>query len=175
MKNQILQSKWWLPCLPVLFAFTNNRADNTAEQSLFKITRNKDANELFYQVNKGSNGVLNMVDPVSIHWIKHTKGGKREGLSFLEKKYAYGLRFIVVKSAEASFQFVSYSKKSFTLKKNKHGSFKVFTKSKNKEIEVRHIHLQLDGGSFLMPKITKIILNGSDAATGTAFSEVIIP
>ncbi len=143
--------------------------------SLFKITRNKDANEIFYNVKKLANGKLNGQEPIDVFWIKHVDSVRKEPLTYIQKKYAYGLSFISITDYEAKFKFVSYDKRSFTLKKNKAGTYRVFTVSQNREVEVSKIFLHIHGGSFWFPKITAVELHGTDAATGASIKEIIQP
>ncbi len=91
-------------------------------------------------------------------WYKPKNQNKKEELTFIQKKYAYGLKFLNKDKNEIKFQFVSYNKRSFTLKRNKGGKFRVFTFSQNRETEVQRIYIHLSGGSFWFPKISKIIL-----------------
>jgi hypothetical protein len=140
---------------------------------LFKIQRSKDANEIHYETNLIANNKLNIEEPINIYWVKHQKKGQRETLSIMQKKYAYGLNYSKISDVEAVFKFVSYKDREFSLKKNRWGAFKVFTSSKGSEIIVNRLFLQIDGGTFWLPKITRIDIYGIDAKTNKPVIEIV--
>jgi hypothetical protein len=61
-----------------------------AGKTLFIIQRNKNANEVHYDVNVGADGQLGN-EPVVAYWIMKAERGQREDLTFLEAKKAYGV------------------------------------------------------------------------------------
>ncbi len=95
--------------------------------TLFKIGRNKDANEIYYQVKTTDDGNLDLSEPIHIYWIKFTKNGIIKPLTWRQDNFAYGLKFLEVTPEKADFQFVSYSKRTLSLRKTKDGKFRVFT------------------------------------------------
>lgn len=142
---------------------------------LFKIERSKDANPIFYEVNTDKSNNLNVDNPVNVYWIKHTDDGRIEPLTWIQKKYAYGLKFLRVNENETTFQFVSYDKKTFTLKRNKEGNYKVYSLIGNKLVEVNRIFVQIDGGTFWFPKISRVELHAKDVLSGQITKEIINP
>jgi hypothetical protein len=144
-----------------------------ASYSLFKVGRTKDANEIFYDINLTSNGSLNVENPINIYWIKKTKGGTTEPLTSIQTKFAYGVDYLSKNEHSAVFQFVSYDKRTFTLKKDNKGVFRVFTSVRNKEVIVNQIYVYIVGGSFWFPTVPKVELHATDLITGIEFTEVI--
>ena len=144
-----------------------------SDPSLFKIERSRDADEIFYDVNLNSNGELNTRMPIKIYWIKKTKGGRKEGLTWVQKKFGYGLKYEKISPLEAEFKFVSYLNRSFILKKDKNGVFKVFALYEDSILEVKNLYIQFNGGSFLSPKISKVELYGYNPQTGELVKEKI--
>jgi hypothetical protein len=142
---------------------------------LFKILRNKDANEISYDVNTDHNGKLVKGNPVEIYWVKYSSGGKKEQLNNIQRKYAYGILFTSLKEEEAVFRFVSYEKRTFTLKKDTCGTYRVYVKSMGKEVELNRIFIHVEGGTFWFPKITRVDLYGKDKTTGSSTLETIKP
>jgi len=53
--------------------------------------------------------------------------------------------------------------------------YKVFAVSGENEVEVSRIFIQIDGGSFWLPAISKVELHGIEAATGNLAIETINP
>lgn len=176
MKLILLRSLGLCSSVLLLFAFTYaGIVKEPTAQPLFKIARSKDANEIFYTAKVTGKHQLDNSSPVDVYWIKHTDGNVREPLTWIQRKYAYGLKFLRIKESEAVFQFVSYDKRDFVLKKDQTGEFKVFTNSQGKEVQVERIFIQIDGGTFWLPKISSVELHAKDAKTGNTILETINP
>jgi len=73
------------------------------------------------------------------------------------------------------FQFVSYNKRTFIIKKNDEGIFQVFTISEKKEVVVNKIFVKIDGGTFWVPNIKQVELHARDAKTGEKRVEIVKP
>lgn len=142
--------------------------------SSFVIERSKDANQIFYTIQIEKQ-VLSTENPMIIYWIKHTKNGIKEDLTWIQKKYAYGINYLKRTPQEAVFRFVSYDKMDFTIKKDGNGTYEVFTNMQKKEIIVKRIFIHLKGGSFWMPHIPQIDIEGISAETGKPFKQSIKP
>ncbi len=64
-------------------------ADAVRFESLFVIARSKNANVVHYDVRlKGAR--FDADEPVAAYWVLHAEGGRREALSFFERRLAYG-------------------------------------------------------------------------------------
>jgi hypothetical protein len=151
--------------------------DSNREYDLFRIGRSRDANEIIYKIKFDQTGQPDKSDPIEIHWIKRTNSNKVEPLTWIQKKYAYGIKILneSKKEDEINFQFVSYDKRTFILKKNVENCYKVFTVSGEEEVEVSRIFIQIDGGSFWLPAISRVELHGIEAATRNLAVETIKP
>ena len=163
---------------PVSYGFKNSgNSDNNREYDLFKIGRSRDANEIIYSINFDHTGHPDKSDPIDIHWIKRTNNNHVEPLTRIQKKFAYGIKILNENNTEKEiyFQFVSYNKRTFILKRNEENCYKVYTISGDKEIEVSRIFVQIDGGSFWLPTISKVELHGKEPGTGILAMETINP
>jgi hypothetical protein len=145
------------------------------ESILFKIGRSKDANEIFYSLNVDKNGKLDKEHPINIYWIKRTGTEKKEPLTWIQNTYAYGVEFIFKDAENAAFHFVSYKQKTFYLKRNSSGEFSIFTFAQNREIELDRIFIQIDGGSFWFPTISRVELHARSSNAQSHIAEVIHP
>lgn len=150
-------------------------AKNSNNNSLFKIGRSKDANEIFYEVKTMRNGALDLKEPIKIYWIKYTDNNAIEPLTLVQQKFAYGLKFLEVTPEKAKFQFVSYSKRTLTLRRNNAGIFGVFTEVDGKEVELERVFIQIDGGTFWFPKISRVEVHAKEAEANQLVVEVIRP
>jgi hypothetical protein len=155
----------------VLFSFTSN----VSKHKLFNIERSKDKNEIVYEVNYLSNGTLNLEEPVKSYWIKHESNDKVEPLTWIQRNYAYGLKFITKDKNQVTFQFVSYNKRTFTLKKDHSNQYKVYVNSNGKEVELKKIFIQIDGGTFWVPNVSRIELHSFDYRIKKQEIEIINP
>jgi hypothetical protein len=136
---------------------------------LFKISRSRDANEIWYALNFKSDGSLNNDSPVRAFWVKKTDGNRTEPLTWVQNRYAYDVELLgntENKPNSIQFRFVSYTKHSFEFRQSGENRYKVFTKSNNKEIEVTRIFVQIDGGSFWGPSVPFVKLIGKESQTG---------
>jgi hypothetical protein len=152
-------------------------SDNNREYDLFKIGRSRDPNEILYSVNFDQTGKPDKSNPIEIYWIKRTNNNKVEPLTWIQSKYAYGIKIIneLKNEDEIYFQFVSYDKRTFILKKNEENCYKVFTVSGGREVEVSRIFIQIDGGSFWLPYVSRVELHIKEPGSGKLAMETINP
>ena len=73
------------------FAFEPGNEENNI---LFKIGRNRDANEIHYEVKTTAYGTLDLEEPIKIYWIKYNKHGTVEPLTIIQQNFSYGLKFL---------------------------------------------------------------------------------
>jgi hypothetical protein len=169
--------KRFLPIAVMLLIALLNSGSTGIETSslLFKIGRSKDSNEIIYLANTVRNEQLNPGNPITPYWRKQTSGNIKESLTWIQQKYAYGLKYISKSDQNAVFQFVSYNKRNFELKKKRNGEYAVFTLSGKEEVEVHRIFIQIDGGTFWVPKISRVELHATAVNSRKPLIEIIIP
>ncbi|MBS3912976.1 MAG: DUF4833 domain-containing protein [Bacteroidetes bacterium] len=142
---------------------------------LFKVTRSKDKNQITYSVNQDVAGNLQIANPIDIYWIKYENGPKREPLTWIQEKYAYGLTFSKKEKDIAKFKFVSYSKRELTLKKINTSEFKILCQINGTIAELNKVYVKINGGTFWVPKVEYVELNGLRFSDKAPVSEKIIP
>lgn len=141
---------------------------------LFQIGRSKDKNVIKYDLNLTSEGKINTENPLNIYWIKHTDGGKVEGLSFIQSNLAYGVKYVSKTTDEVIFHFVSYPSRQIIIRKFK-GNYYAFTTNNSKAVSLKKIHVQIDGGTFMIPKISYVKLFTNDILENKELIETIKP
>lgn len=151
---------------------TNSRHLKT---KLFKIERSKDANQIFYDLHIDDDKTLNIDNPIDIYWVRKTEKNKVKPLTWIQQKFAYGLKYSFKNDSTAQFNFVSYDKKNFFLKKDVDNTFKVFTQINNHLVVVKKIYIHITGGTFWVPKIPKIELHAFDKKLNKNIIEIIKP
>ena len=173
MKTQSLKHILIL-LLGFIFLNFTIETENT-KNILFKIERSKDLNTVYYKVNTDKYGNLIKNKPIEIFWIKYSEKARKEPLTWIQDNYSYGLKFLKIEKRSAKFQFVSYEKKNFNLRKDKNGKYKVYTLSKGKEVEVKRIYVHINGGTFWVPEISKVELHAKCSVSGSKSIEIIKP
>lgn len=168
-----------IPLSLTFLLLTQSKSANGQEKSfnyhLFKIDRSKDKNVVLYDIRLTEIGQLHNKNPITIYWIKNEKKGNIEPLSWIQKKYAYGLKYQAITDDFATFQFVSYDKLTFTLKKASDKKYYVFTKFDNELVKVKHVFVQIDGGTFWLPNVTEVKIYATNLKTGKEVIKIIYP
>jgi hypothetical protein len=160
-----------------VMAYTSPNPDPGRKEtySLFKIERNRDIDEVVYDINLDAEGRINRKNPIKIYWIKNTVGGIEENLTWVQRKFGYGLKFLKIDDSEIIFRFVSYIDREFTLKKNSYGFYKVYSLIENQVSEVQKISIKFDGGTLMSPKVRSVVLHGINTKTRELTVEIISP
>lgn len=162
-----------LLCLAILL--TNLNFANTGDDELFRIRRSKDANVIVYALNTDGNGQLNALSPVKIYWIKASNENRIEPLTWIQQRYAYGLHFSAVNKETAEMYFTAYNHRKLNLRKNEEGRYCVYVPTNQGEVPLTEIFIQIDGGSFWFPKVSRVELYTSKTNHQPLLAEVIIP
>lgn len=148
------------------------------ENMLFYIQRAKDHNTIIYQLNTDESGALIENDPIKPYWIKYTDEKKEKPLTVIQQKFAYGIKVKLIDEEKKIYQFnfVSYKKKSFYLRKSEHDNkFHVYGKVNNHLAKLDNIFINIQGGSFWFPKIEYVAINANDVKSHEKLVEKITP
>src|SRR3569833_275196 len=178
----------YYPILTLLLAFTSinvlavdggkkavpdslNRTPNypkpplTAER-LFYVQRTPNSNTIVYDINADKNGKLNADEPVKVYWIRYADKGGKTDLSYIQRKFAYGLNFKSLGSDNYDIRFVSYKKFPLTLMKANDGKYHIFALISQKQLMLDHIFVKIEGGTFWFPNVVYVEVEGTDPKTG---------
>jgi hypothetical protein len=128
-----------------------------------------------YDVNLDGNGRLDPAMPISVYWDKITLNGRMQPLTGIQKKFGYGLKFQVISEYKADFQFVSYFKRTFELRKSGDDNYRVYTVSNGRMVEVKRMYIHFKDDSFWFPAISRIELYGIETTMGSPVKETITP
>lgn len=58
---------------------------------LFYLQRDPNANTVVYQLNVNDAGKIDEDEPVRMFWLRYAEHGERQDLSFIQRRFAYGL------------------------------------------------------------------------------------
>jgi len=142
---------------------------------LFYIQRDPNANTLIYELNTDKNGELNTENPLHIYWIRYSEKGQKEELSYIQRRFAYGVTTKQVKSNEYDVRFVAYKKMPLNLLKSDDGKYHIFATIAKKQAILNRIFVKIEGGSFWLPNVVYVEFRGTDQNTGREIIERFKP
>ena len=128
-------------------------------KQLFYLQRTPNTNTIVYELNY-KNGIIDAENPVEGFWIRYQENGQREELSFIQKKFAYGLKTRKISENQYELSFVSYKKYKLELKLGADKKFYVYTNINKKSAILTSIFIKINGGSFWSPNIEYVEIFG---------------
>ena len=129
------------------------------EKQLFYLQRTSNKNTIIYELNY-ENGVLNIDNPIHEFWIRYQEDGQREELSYMQRKFAYGIKAKLISKAHYELNFVSYKKYKIFLEPGADKKLAVYTIINKKKVVLTSIFLKINGGSFWSPNIEYVEITG---------------
>lgn len=140
---------------------------------LFYLQRTHNSNTIVYDL-KLENGKPDPDDPVHAYWIRYQEKGQKEELSFIQRKFAYGMRSRKISDKEYELYIVSFKQQKLYLRQGADGRFHVYARVNNRQLMLTKIYLEMKkGGSAWSPKIEYAELTGIDQATKEEVQERI--
>jgi hypothetical protein len=142
---------------------------------LFYIQHNRNHNTFVYDANLTSGKTLNAKEPIDVYRITYTKGGKKEELSGIQRKMAYGVTCSRLKNGHYEFCLVSFPGKKLYLKPGADGKYIVTTTINGKEMILQRIFLATKNDSIFNPELEYAEFYGKCPKTGKEIKERINP
>jgi len=141
----------------------------------FYVQRTPNINTIMYDVNM-KNGVVDDNNPVHVYWIRYTEGGVKQELSFIQRKFAYGVKVSKVGTEKYKLLFAAYDKIPFYLMKSTSGIFHTYVELDGKMMVLNRIYIRIDpGGTFWAPNVKYVEFKVTDIATGKTVFQRINP
>lgn len=138
---------------------------------LFYLQRTPNANTIMYDLNI-KDGALDKEDPVHAYWIRYTEKKQKEELSFIQRKFAYGIKSKDLGNNKYELHFVSYKKMPLYLEYSAtEKTYHVFATVGTKYMRISRIFIMINGGSFWSPNIEFVEIKGLDPVTGKEITE----
>lgn len=153
----------------------NYPAPPPAYNRLFYVQRTPNANTIVYDLNTDAAGKPDPDEPVKVYWIKYAERGQKEDLNFIQRRFAYGLTSQRLENGDYDIRFVSYKKFPLTLMKAPDGKYHIFALIGQKRAILNRIFVKIDGGSFWIPNVLYVQVNGTDPYTGKEMVERFKP
>lgn len=130
-----------------------------SNKQLFYLQRTQNINTIVYELNY-KNGIFDTENPVQGFWIRYQEKGQREELSFIQRKFAYGLKTRKISENSYELNFVSYRKYKMYLRLGNDKKFYVYANINNQPAILTSIFIKINGGSFWSPNIEYVEVSG---------------
>ena len=142
---------------------------------LFYLQRDPNLNTLIYELNIDKEGDLNEDQPVLAYWIRYDENQAKKDLSYVQRKFAYGVDSKKLGKDQFELRFVSHKKLPLYLSKSADDKkFHVYVTINNKKLLLERIFVRIEGGSFWIPNVKYVELRGVNQANGTLVTERLI-
>lgn len=145
---------------------------------LFYMQRTGNTNTIIYDANVSGDKTFKDSEPVNIYWLRYADGGGAQGLTYMQRTFAYGVKCKKVDGAnEYDFHFVSYSKKKLRLAFDAHGQPYAMIEVNSRKIKLERIFVKIDKSTTftLTPKVEYVEFWGKDPSTSADVYERFIP
>jgi len=141
---------------------------------LFLIERSKNANVVHYDARITTDGKLDPKEPVMAYWVLLAEDGRREELSWIEKKKAYGFDIKPDPSVNGyKMSLVAAPQLQITVKKAG-DAIRAEGVIGGQPAVLEKIYINASDG-LTGPKVHYIMLYGKDLKTGGKLSQKIVP
>ncbi|MCZ4222934.1 DUF4833 domain-containing protein [Pedobacter rhodius] len=132
---------------------------------LFYLQRDPNTNTIICQLNLNKQGTVNEEEPVHVFWMRYGDGGEKKDLSYIQRKFAYGIISKKISNDEFELRFISHKKLPMYLKKSPTDKkYHVYATVNNKKLQLDRIFLRIEGGTFWFPNVKYVEIKGYDAA-----------
>ncbi len=141
---------------------------------LFYLQRDPNTNTFICELNIDKNGDVDRKEPVLIYWVRYNIDGKKADLSYVQRKFAYGIQTRELGKDHFELRFVSHKELALYLVKDNDNKFRVYTTVNKKKIRLERIFVRIEGGSFWLPNVKYVELRGINPETNTVVAERIV-
>ncbi len=132
---------------------------------LFYLQRSTNANTIVCELNY-KDGIVDANEPIHVYWIRYDEQGQKTELSFVQRKFAYGVKSRLISKDKYEVNFVSYKKFPMVLMKGNNNKYSVYAIINQKQAIVNRIFVKINGGSFWSPNVEYIEVKGIDPVSG---------
>ncbi|MEJ7558985.1 MAG: DUF4833 domain-containing protein [Pedobacter sp.] len=142
---------------------------------LFYLQRDPNRNTLIYELNLDKSGNVNEAQPVLAYWIRYDENQVKKNLSYVQRKFAYGIDAKKLGKDQFELRFVSHKKLPLYLVKSAvDKKYHVYVTINNKKLLLDRIFVRIEGGSFWIPNVKYVELRGVNQANDALVTERLI-
>lgn len=138
---------------------------------LFYLQRDPNTNTIICELNADKNGQINKKEPILVYWLRYADEGGQQALSYIQKKFAYGIQTKELAKDQYELRFVSHKKLPMYLLRGEDKKFHVYVTVNKKKVEIDRIFVRIEGGSFWLPNVKYVEIKGINTANGAAVTE----
>lgn len=144
------------------------------KNQLFYLQRDPNTNTIICELNVDANGEVNRKEPILVYWLRYGEDGDKKDLSYIQRKFAYGIQTKELSKDHYELRFVSHKKIPMYLTRSEEDNkFHVYVTVNNKKIELERIFVRIEGGSFWLPNVKYVELKGTNTGNNTQIVERI--
>jgi hypothetical protein len=141
---------------------------------LFVIARSKNANVVRYDARLVRPGHLDPAQPIRAYWIMHAEDGRREELTFMERKLAYGWSVSFDSEGELKLRLKAFEQRDIRVASDENGGFHAVTRIARRHAVLERIYVASDEHA-LLPSVRYVDVVGTALPGGQRLSERIVP
>ena len=142
------------------------------QRTVFHIARSKNENIVYYDVRLDRAGRLDRRDPLDVYWRMLAEDGRREDLTWLERKLADGYEVSDVSEHGFTLRLSAVQERKVVVRLQ-NGRYRASTLIRGQQATLTRIYVRTSEG--VVPKVLSVDLHGSDPVTGRALSERLTP
>lgn len=132
---------------------------------LFFLQRDPNTNTIICQLNVDAKGKVNTGQPVNVFWMRYADHGEKKELSYIQRKFAYGISSKHLGKDEFELRFVSHKKlPMYLVRSNLDQKYHVYATINGKKMEIERIFLRIEGGSFWFPNVKYVDIRGREVS-----------
>ncbi len=131
---------------------------------LFFVQRSMNANTVVYAANYADDGTLDRNEPITAYWRRFNTDGAARALSFVEARFAYGVRARAQDNGQFSVTLRALPDFPLALVPSDDGA-RLYLPRPEGALELAYGYLQIDD-SGIAPRVTDMILVGRSSTTG---------
>lgn len=151
------------------------RADGVRAQTLFVIARSKNANVVHYDVRVRDGSRLDHDEPVVAYWVMLAEDGRREGLTWLERRLAYGFSTSFRPGGDAlDLRLRAFARRELAVRRGENGHFQAELPIGGAPARLERIYVASDEHG-VTPSVRYFDLFGRRRGDGSRVSERVLP
>jgi hypothetical protein len=158
----------------LLFTRASLWAEPSERSHLFTIERNTNANVVQYDAQFGTDGRLNIKEPVIVYWVRLAEQGQIDKLNWIQKKFAYGFKVKMDRKSNTATLDMSADIGRLIIVQLINGEYRAITSIDDQASQVGKIFIHATGKG-LSTRVDYIELFGTDLESGNETYEKIIP
>ena len=146
----------------------------SAHAPLFVIARSKNANVVHYDARLDARGKLDAGRPIAAYWIMRAEDGRREELTWFERKFAYGYSSAFDANGELRMTLQAFAARALAVGRDRSGAFRARTRIGGLPATLERIYVASDEHG-LTPRVRYVDVFGVALDDGRRVRERLLP